>query len=823
MRILLKDFQEQYTSQLVDQMRKASGEARSGSPQAVILSSPTGSGKTIMMTAAIERLLVGDAKNPRDAEATFLWITDQPELNEQTRRKMLQVSSVLGPSHLVVVDASFNLEVFSPGRVYFINIQKLAKEKLLVTRGDSRHFTIWDSIRNTVTIRPGSFYLLIDEAHRGMTENIRARDEAVTIIQKFIKGFPGEIPAIPLIVGISATPERFENLTRARTTRPVTIEPDDVRASGLLKEVVTLYHPTEAQPSDMTMLRAAARTWSEFVSRWEVYCKDQAEPAVRPILVVQVQDGTGNRVSRTDLVEAIRAINDEVGPLPDYVFGHSFQEGADLDVGGRKLRYIAPPDIQSDPDIKIVFFKTSLNTGWDCPPAEVMMSFRSAQDATSIAQLVGRMVRTPLARRVDADEYLNTVALYLPHYDQAPLNRIVARLTAPDPDFLPPVTVRQGSEVVVLDRRAGTEEAFTGLAHIPSYIIPKSRKTSQVHRVMKLARLLANDGLNEEGPEEATRELVDVLQAEYERLKETDSFKALVQSREKVQVEAISIQLGGRIEEEDGFEINVSAENIDDLFDWAGRRLGEGLHKAWWRQRVITNNGAKTVAKLECVALSMDGATLDRLQSSAQRAVNYLFETYYPRITYLPEAQRQAYEELRRLGVDPERTTLVYPKSVEGATEGRAYPLHLYVDGGETFRTTLNSWEHRVLEEELARNDIVGWLRNPDRKPWSLCIPYRMGGEVRPLFPDFLVVRRTPNGVVVDLLDPHLISLVDAPAKAAGLAEYADKHGYEYGRIEVIIVDGERIKRLNVKDESVRRRVMGVTSPGHLKDLFDIL
>ena len=46
-----------------------------------------------------------------------------------------------------------------------------------------------------------------------------------------------------------------------------------------------------------------------------------------------------------------------------------------------------------------------------------MMSFRKAIDATLIAQLVGRMVRTPLARRVSSNEFLNRVSLYLPHFD----------------------------------------------------------------------------------------------------------------------------------------------------------------------------------------------------------------------------------------------------------------------------------------------------------------------------------------------------------------------------------------------------------------------
>jgi hypothetical protein len=55
--------------------------------------------------------------------------------------------------------------------------------------------------------------------------------------------------------------------------------------------------------------------------------------------------------------------------------------------------------------------------------------------------------------------------------------------------------------------------------------------------------------------------------------------------------------------------------------------------------------------------------------------------------------------------------------------------------------------------------------------------------------------------LVIDILDPHALSLEDAPAKAAGLAEYAKKDASSFGRIELIIVDGGKMKRLDVSDE----------------------
>ena len=74
---------------------------------------------------------------------------------------------------------------------------------------------------------------------------------------------------------------------------------------------------------------------------------------------------------------------------------HCLQGQADIESG----RATHPkngriPRIQESPeDVRVVLFKTALSTGWDCPRAEVMMSFRQAQDQTlSMKTSWGRMI-----------------------------------------------------------------------------------------------------------------------------------------------------------------------------------------------------------------------------------------------------------------------------------------------------------------------------------------------------------------------------------------------------------------------------------------------
>jgi type III restriction enzyme len=822
MRLLLKDFQVNAVDQVVRHLRRAAREAIEGDPQAVSLSAPTGSGKTIMATAAIERLIAGDDDAAPHPNATFLWITDQPELNEQTRRKMLLGSSLLDPSNLIVLDPTFDAEVLDAGDVYFLNTQKLGRNAGLVKPGD-RSYTIWETINNTVSARPGSFFVFIDEAHRGMSENPRARNEATTIIQKFIKGSPGELPAIPLIAGISATVERFQRLIEgtSRTSRSFDVDPVDVRESGLLKEVIILYHPTEEQPSDITLLRAAGRAWRDMGSKWKAYCTEQNIDLVAPILVVQVEDGSGQSLSRTDLAEVIAALDSEIGPLPERALAHAFQEGAPRQFGGRNVRYLAPSDIDTDPDVQVVFFKTSLNTGWDCPRAEAMMSFRRALDATSIAQLVGRMVRTPLARSVESDQQLNSVPLYLPHYDEAGLARVIDILTGAD---IGPVRVERGENLVSLHPAEGSEKAFDALTQLPSYVVPKRGTSNQVRRLMKLARLLSNDALDRDAPEKATAALVAVLDTAYSRLVKTETFKKIVEENGTIKVDAVSWRLGEAMETAaTTFELAVSDENVNDLFDVAGRMIAEGIHKAWWRARIAEKGVSPEQAKLEIFALASIASVVSELQSRAQVLTQEWLNKRASAIRSLSEASRAMYAEVQRLASDPEIVPLTFPSDSINISRGAtSWSGHIYVNGSGKAPLALNGWETQVIESEMERPDFRFWLRNFDRKTWSLTVPYEKDGRWAPLYPDFLVVREEDDGtLVVDLLDPHTISLADAPAKAAGLAKYAAKHAPEFGRIELIIVKDGQLRRLDLKDETVRNRVASVQHHSHLLQLFD--
>lgn len=831
----LMDFQVEAVAALKKAFVKAQATA-DDEVSAVLLSAPTGSGKTLMATALLEELLEGSEEDGEggDPDMVFLWLTDQPELNKQTMTKMLRMSSVFSDHNLVVIDGGFDAEQFEPGNVYFLNTQKLGANTSFVKTGDGRTYTLWETVNNTVEAAPSKFVLILDEAHRGA----KGRDatEADTIMQTFMKG-SDELTPVPLVLGISATPDRFVKLC-GETNRPLRryeVDPAQVRESGLLKEYVDLWHPDEAQPSKVSLLSQAIDSWLEYTDKWSSYEYSEGEDVVRPVLVIQVEDAQkgSNALSATDLDMVvgtlIKKVPHEQGDTSWLT--HAFQDDTDHVIAGHTVRYVAPSEIDDDDNVKVVLFKMSLNTGWDCPRAEVMMSFRSAVDDTNIAQLVGRMVRAPLTRRVDGVEFLNTVSLYLPDYDHKVVDKVVARLST-DPNNVPPMQVRDGGAAVSLSKAGDKTECFAVLEQLPTSIIPRVRVMKPVPRLAKLAALLNELGMETDAVKMYRTELVKVLLDERKRLSDDPNFKKRVDENTNLDMRRRRVAYG--LGEKDGAKPHsanrkVEEADIDDLYAEAGRMLGEGLHREYMRTRRKNLTKGKDfdafAVKVELHALVTTDGVLAKVQAAADALRQKWTNEHKAAIGKASEKARQTWRDIEGAGSEPALTTIHPESSIETKKADAEWRDHLYVEADGKYREDFkSSWESRALATELANNEVIGWLRNQDRKPWSLCVPRKDKTTWVGIYPDFIIFRKTKGGVIADIVDPHLLNDANAPARAQALAQYAAKHSDKFGRIELLIYqsqDDPTGKRLDLLDEPTRSKVAGVSTHEHLKQLFE--
>lgn len=455
MKVNLISFQDKAVKELrLDIADAMDNYRRRGKTQVVSLQAPTGAGKTIIAAALIEDIFFGStmpdgttyAEQP---EAIFVWLSDSPELNAQSRQKIeLKTSKLRFGQCVTISEESFDMETLEEGHVYFLNTQKISRSGRLTQHSDGRQYTIWETLDNTIQSKSDRLYFIIDEAHRGAKSRREAGTDT-TIMQRFIKGYTHTeggmrhtMRSMPVILGISATAERFNTLVGNTTNvglQKYVITADEVRGSGLLKDRIVITYPEDTtRNNDIVLLEAAVEEWQKKCRRWYQYTYEQHYANVDPVLVVQVCQGSGGEISNTNLDDVLAKIEEKVGaPFKTGEVVHCFGEGTSLSIRGLNIPHVKASEITDDHKIKVVFFKEALSTGWDCPRAETMMSFAVRNDPTYIAQLLGRMVRTPLQMRVMRDEFLNDVKLYLPHFDKDTVKKVVEELQASEGGEIP--------------------------------------------------------------------------------------------------------------------------------------------------------------------------------------------------------------------------------------------------------------------------------------------------------------------------------------------------------------------------------------------------
>lgn len=435
MKVTLFPFQQRAVNQLrVNLAESLGGYYRTHTPQIVSFTAPTGAGKTIIMSSLIEEVYFGNELYLEQPNAIFLWISDSPELNEQSKLKIdLKADRITLQQTVTIEESSFDKEMFEDGHIYFLNTQKLSKSSNLTKHSDTRQYTIWDTLRSTIAEKSDRLYVIIDEAHRGMQG--REASKATTIMQKFILGSEDDnLQPMPVVVGMSATIQRFNALVgnSTSTLRKVDVSADEVRSSGLLKDIITVNYPEEgAGINKMAILQAATDEWIDKWNHWHQYCYEQHYAYVNPVFIVQVENSThSSRYSDTELDECLRIIERRSNQMfKDGEVVHTFGDPkSTITINNRSVQYREPSAIADDRNIKVVFFKENLSTGWDCPRAECMMSFRKADDYTNIAQLLGRMIRTPMQMHINVDDTLNNVHLFLPEFNKSNVEKVIAEL-----------------------------------------------------------------------------------------------------------------------------------------------------------------------------------------------------------------------------------------------------------------------------------------------------------------------------------------------------------------------------------------------------------
>lgn len=845
MKFTLKDYQDDAVRDVLDRLRKARKRwYEDADRHAFSLTAATGAGKTVMAAAAFEALFHGDDERDfeRDPGAVIIWFSDDPSLNEQTRYRLMQAADRINLADMIVVGNTFQREKFQPGKIYFLNTQKLGKKSLLVRgfdpegqfpeiRPDLRSYTIWDTIRNTIEDPDLTLYLVLDEAHRGMGG---ADGERPTIVKRLINGY-GDVPAIPVVWGISATVDRFNKAmdgAEGHSILPhVIVDAAKVQDSGLLKDTIVLDVPDEEGAFETVLVRRGTAKLKELDKAWADYAKEQGSESVAPLMVLQVP----NKPDAKQVAGWIETIRKEWPDLTPEAFANVFGEHKTETFGSYAVPYIAPQDVQERDWVRVLIAKDAISTGWDCPRAEVMVSLRAASDRTHIMQLLGRMVRTPLARRIPGNERLNSVDCLLPYFDKNSVEAVANALMQGGTEGEGGMP---GRRVLInpkdmLPNPAAPAEVWKKFVTLPSQSLPQ-RVGKPVARLTALAHELARDKLLPNAGKKAHAEMHKALDA----AAAVNAGKIAEKRKEVLTVEgaALTLSLAGGAKSFDSFVEAADLAVIEDAYKRAARQFSPDVTRTYAeyladQEDIEDDEEALTEAHTTIAALGLVGDVKIALDAAAIKLANEWFHQYRAEIRGLSHERQDEYRQIKGMSDEPQDVDLAQPTSRLEMTEIReadgskttiaTFEHHLLCDANGKYPVQFGSgWEPDVLKAEMKREGFIAWYRNPGHATQdSLGISYKDGKAFGIVRPDFLFFAKAGDGsIVVDIVDPHGTHLADALPKLKGLAAYAETHGAYYRRIEAVADSGSGLRVLDLTSAEVRNAIATAQTARELYD-----
>ncbi len=579
------------------------------------------------------------------------------------------------------------------------------------------------------------------------------------------------------------------------------------------------------------LVRRGTDKLKEASAAWAAYAKQQDDAGtVLPLMILQVP----NTPDHNDIGRALDTIYQRWPELPDDAVAHVFGEHTMQTFGRHSIPYISPERVQESTWVRVLIAKDAISTGWDCPRAEVMVSFRPARDRTHITQLLGRMVRTPLARRIPGNERLNAVDCLLPFFDAQSVRDVANTLMsgADGSDGLP------GRRVLVNPQEltpnpAVAKAVWTKLLSLPSQSLPK-KQARPVKRLTSLAHELASDGLLPEAGKIAHSEMHNVLNGA--RARYSEEIRKVRKAVLIVEGKSLKTDLQTHELSFDDFLEAADYAVIEDAYRRAGRAISPDLARTYCEYLAQSEDKPDGVeealveAHVAVAALGLVSEAKDYIEAEAETLATKWLTNYRVEIKSLSDERQEVYRQIREMSAQPLDVELAQPKSCmqpttireanESETPLPRFERHLLCADDGLFPEDFNSWEGEVLQAELQRAGTVAWYRNPSRASQdSLGILYEIDGETKIARPDFVFFAQLSNEMIVaDIVDPHGIQLSDAIPKLKGLARYAATHGSAFRRIDAVAKLGDTFRVLDLTEQAVRSAVDAATS---IKALYE--
>jgi type III restriction enzyme len=355
----LFDFQEKTVETLLDMnLHTANGK------KGIIVKSPTGSGKTLILLEYIDRYYNQDSEN----KTVFIWFCPGAgELEEQSKLEMEKRLKQRPTLDLAQAIASG----FSAGDTVFINWEQVNKtNNKAITESEKKNLI--DRIK-TAHISGLKFIVIVDEEHSNKT------NKTADIVNYFSADY---------IIRVSATAEENKKYDWYK------IDEDTVIRSGLITKAIWINEGIDKNAifldPNKYLLEKADEKRKKIL---EAYQQNNID--INPLVIIQFPNNSDS------LIQYVESCLNEMG----YTYSREI-------ASYMSENHINADNIKKNNSSQIfLLIKQAISTGWNCPRAKILVKLRENMLDNFTIQTVGRIRRMPETKHYD-NEVLDNCFIY---------------------------------------------------------------------------------------------------------------------------------------------------------------------------------------------------------------------------------------------------------------------------------------------------------------------------------------------------------------------------------------------------------------------------
>jgi type III restriction enzyme len=385
MSINLKSYQQKAVDQLVSKTIELLHT--DGPGEVCVFQAPTGSGKTVMTAKFIEILI----KELPEEDICFVWMSiGKGQLHIQSKERLEEIFQGSPRVSLIEDEFTGGRERIVRNEVVVANWEKIRnKDKtddwsnIIMREGEITNFR--DVLEKTREQR--KLVLIIDESH------VSAATERANELRKIISA--------DVVIEMSATPRLMPSLLDVTKGLAgyIRVEPNDVIEEGMIKKEVLINENigkiAEIDVDSQTVVLQAA--YEKRIQLENMYM--QVGSSIKPLVLIQIPSSDAGDIK----IEAVKQFLAEKGVTEkNEKLAIWLSEQKSTTIGSLR---------SSESTVEFLIFKQAIDTGWDCPRAQILIKFREVRNEVFEIQTVGRILRMPEQKHY-SEEKLNKAYIF---------------------------------------------------------------------------------------------------------------------------------------------------------------------------------------------------------------------------------------------------------------------------------------------------------------------------------------------------------------------------------------------------------------------------